>query len=218
MTQDEVKLTPEQESIIIKEILEYVDGNPYNLPGYNQLFNLKNAEFVKLKITQQQIKDFYASKAYAMLREIKDRFGRSKIRDDFKRFSLFYKWFIEQLASQDGKCYYCETSKSDLEKLFRSKGEPEALQKSKILYSTKPAFSSSFHIDRKAPKGDYGDNGNCVLACTFCNNAKSDMVKDAEIFKKNFGKTIHKFYKKLIDKDKNSRFCFIKILKKFTPF
>ena len=133
--------------------------------------------------------------------EIKGRFSRDEIKKGFGYdFQKFYKWFIEQLASQDGKCYYCKTSKSDLEKLFRSKGEPEALQKNKILYSTKPAFSSSFHIDRKAPKGDYGDNDNCVLACTFCNNAKSDMVKDAEVFKDSFGDTIHEFYQKLLKK------------------
>ena len=133
--------------------------------------------------------------------EIKSRFSRDEIKKGFgNEFQKFYKWFIEQLASQDGKCYYCKTNKSDLEKLFRSKGKPEALQKSKILYSTKPAFSSSFHIDKKEPKGEYGDNDNCVLACTFCNNAKSDMVKDAQVFKDNFGETIHEFYKKLLKK------------------
>ena len=201
MEQEKIKLTTEQENAIIETILKYVDENSYKLPGYNQLFGFKKAEFAKLKITQPQIKNFYAksSGAYARLREIKDRFGRQEIRESFKDFSLFYKWFIKQLASQDGKCYYCKTSKGNLERLFRSKGESKEVQESKVLYSTKPAFSSSFHIDRKAPKGDYGDN-NCVLACTFCNNAKSDMVKDAEVFKNSFGKTIHEFYKKLLEK------------------
>lgn len=133
--------------------------------------------------------------------EIRNRFNRDDIKKGFGgEFQKFYKWFMRQLAIQNGKCFYCETSKSDLEKLFRSKGEPKAVQESKILYSTKPAFSSSFHIDRKEPKGKYGDNDNCVLACTFCNNAKSDMVKDAKIFKDNFGETIHEFYQKLLKK------------------
>lgn len=87
-----------------------------------------------------------------------------------------------------------------LEDLFRSKNESKRVQKGKPLYSEKPSFSSSFHIDRKVPNGGYGDNGNCVLACAFCNNAKSDMVKDADEFKSAFGIAIFSFYTALLDK------------------
>ena len=243
MAELKIKLTTEQKNYIkfwflygnaveYKDITKYeneqVGYEKYKNDDIKQIYEKVGkkdgwlTEKIYVKNTQENREQFNKDVSLEFKKqaqEIKDRFSRDEIKKGFGYdFQKFYIWFIEQLASQDGKCYYCETNKSDLEKLFRSKGEPKEIQESKDLYSTKPAFSSSFHIDRKEPKGKYGDNDNCVLACTFCNNAKSDMVKDAEIFKKNFGKTIHKFYKKLIDKDKKSHFCFIKILKNFTPF
>lgn len=193
-------LTAKQEELLISFIVEYVDKNPHNLPGYIQLFDFRKAELIGAEITQQQIKDFYQSRAYAKVREIKDKFNRDEVKDGFKRFAIFYKWFVKQLAEQDELCYYCETPKWMLEDLFRSKNESKRVQKGKPLYSEKPSFSSSFHIDRKVPNGGYGDNGNCVLACAFCNNAKSDMVKDADEFKSAFGIAIFSFYTALLDK------------------
>lgn len=114
----------------------------------------------------------------------------------FGSFTKFYDWFMKQLKKQGGKCYYCKTHKSDLEKIFKNKGEKQEEQIKKKLYSTKPSFSSALHIDRKEPKGNYGNNDNCVLVCTFCNNAKSDMVKGKglEFFEKHFKEFVQKFY------------------------
>lgn len=109
----------------------------------------------------------------------------------FGSFTKFYDWFMKQLKKQGDKCYYCKTHKSDLERTFRVKGEPKEKQIQKPLYSTK--FSAAFHIDRKIPKEPYSNTDNCVLACAFCNNMKSDMVKDADFFKDFFGEMIYSF-------------------------
>ncbi len=216
---NEVGLTPEQKYIKYKFLygnaVEYKDIAKYE----NECENVIKAKYKNngnldgwlaekiygenTKENRERLNKDISPEFRKQVQEIKNRFGRDEIKKGFgSDFKKFYKWFVEQLDSQDGKCYYCETSKDDLEKLFRSKGESKEVQENKVLYSTKPAFSSSFHIDRKAPKGDYGDNKNCVLACTFCNNAKSDMVKDAEVFKNSFGKAIREFYKKLLEKIK----------------
>ena len=63
-------------------------------------------------------------------------------------------------------------------------------------------FNSTPHIERKDSNAGYNVD-NCVLACSLCNNAKSDMM-NAENFKTYFGKAIGKFvadlYKGVITK------------------
>lgn len=187
-------LTKEQEKSLVSFIVEYVDKNRYKLPGYNQIFKAKKAELSKLKITQEQVRDFYKSESYKNIRDIKDRFGRDEIRNGFGSFTKFYDWFMKQLKKQNYLCYYCETHKNDLERIFRVKGEPKEKQTQKPLYSTK--FSATFHIDRKIPKKPYSNTDNCVLACAFCNNAKSDMVKGKglDFFEKHFKDFVRKLY------------------------
>ena len=192
METNKIKLTSEQTKSLIDFIVEYVDKNPHKLPGYKQIFEAKNAEFTELEIKQEQVTDFYKSESYKNIREIKDRFNKKAIQNGFGSFSNFYDWYMNQLNIQQNSCYYCQSSKEQLEKAFRSKGESKAEQKKKPLYSTKAAFSSSFQIDKKNPNKGYNKE-NCVLACAFCNNAKSDMVKNAELFKKFLGPCISSF-------------------------
>lgn len=192
METNKIKLTSEQTKSLIDFIVEYVDKNPHKLPGYKQIFEVKNAEFTELEIKQEQVTDFYKSESYKNIREIKDRFNKKAIKEGFGSFSNFYDWYVKQLKFQQNSCYYCQSSKERLEKAFRSKGESKEKQIKKPLYSTKAAFSSSFQIDKKNPNKGYGKE-NCVLACAFCNNVKSDMVKNAELFKEFLGPCISSF-------------------------
>ena len=110
-------------------------------------------------------------------------------KNGFGSFKDFYEWYLEQ----GDKCFYCETSSDILKELFDSKK----------LNSTK--FNSTLHIERLNPKEKYSRE-NCRLACSLCNNTKSDLISE-ENYKKYFSKAMESFLKDLKnDKIKNETF------------
>ena len=82
------------------------------------------------------------------------------------------------------KCYYCNIDANTLEQLFKEK-----------LNSTK--FNETLHIERLRPKEPYSEK-NCRLACSLCNNAKSDLISD-DNYKNYFSKCMSKFLEDLND-------------------
>lgn len=100
---------------------------------------------------------------------------RQGIKFGFKDFQEFYYWY----EAQGDRCYYCNTEFALLKKVFAKE----------LLDSKK--FNSTPHIERKDSNAGYSVD-NCVLTCSLCNNAKSDMI-NAENFKNYFGKAIGKF-------------------------
>jgi hypothetical protein len=77
----------------------------------------------------------------------------------FDTAESFYKWY----KNQHDRCCYCETSYVQLKTLF-DKGK---------IKSTK--FNGTLHIEQSDPKQGYTPV-NCKLACSLCNNAKSDLI------------------------------------------
>lgn len=115
----------------------------------------------------------------------------------FKTLERFYDWYKGH--SKEEKCYYCGTSQDDLNKLFKENNTDEK-ELEKPLYSTKPSFTATLQIDKMNPNEPYRPD-NCVLACVFCNNAKSDWIKDANEFKNVFGAKIREFLKSKLPKE-----------------
>lgn len=93
----------------------------------------------------------------------------------FGNFKNFYEWYLEQ----GDKCFYCETSSDTLKFLFDSNK----------LNSTK--FNSTLHIERLNPKENYSRK-NCRLACSLCNNTKSDLISK-ENYKNYFATAMSNF-------------------------
>lgn len=99
----------------------------------------------------------------------KNQYTSNKSRKEgFGSFKTFYNWYKEQ----GNRCYYCETDAKTLKELFDNRQ----------LNSGK--FNDTLHIERLEPKEPYSPN-NCKLACSLCNNAKSDLISN-ENFKKYF--------------------------------
>ena len=96
-------------------------------------------------------------------------------KNGFGSFKDFYEWYIKQ----EDRCFYCDISSETLKLLFDS-------QK---LSSTK--FNSTLHIERLNPKEKYSKE-NCRLACSLCNNTKSDLISKAN-YKKYFAATMSEF-------------------------
>lgn len=118
----------------------------------------------------------------------------------FETFKSFYEWYQKQDTKNGEKyCTYCGTTETTLKKLFKEKDNES--ENYKPLYSKKRSFTATLQIDRINSNEGYNPN-NCVLACTFCNNAKSDMVreKDISFFKEHFGEFVRKFYEYLLNK------------------
>ena len=115
--------------------------------------------------------------------ELKDRY-REKIKS-FKSLVEFCEWYF----SKGQKCYYCGITQDKLDKLFDgSKGRAKIPAKK---------HTARLQIERKDPDAGYNAK-NCELACSLCNNAKSDMIS-AENYKKFFGEKMGEFLESLYE-------------------
>ena len=140
-------------------------------------------KFEYIEKTKKQLRNWFNSKK------------REKIK--FENFDNFYSWYKEQ----DKVCYYCGLSEKDSQKivktgLLKSNRFPE-----NGIISSGRARGMWLEIDRKDPNKKYSED-NCVLACYFCNNDKSD-VFDAKQYKK-YLKDRSKFFKDILNNDTNS--------------
>ena len=102
-----------------------------------------------------------------------------------KGFGSFKAFYNHLFSNGRAKCYYCGTTQDELNHLFGK----ELIKSSK--------FTATLHIEQKRAKQGYAPQ-NCVLACSLCNNAKSDMIS-AENFKGYFGEPIRKFISDLLN-------------------
>lgn len=88
----------------------------------------------------------------------------------FDDFYTFYYWFIGQYKKQDGCCYYCKTEEAINAELFEKK-----------YTSTKRLNRGKhFEVERRDSHSNIYNPENCVLACYFCNNDKSDIFSEEE--------------------------------------
>jgi ribosomal protein S18 acetylase RimI-like enzyme/5-methylcytosine-specific restriction endonuclease McrA len=101
--------------------------------------------------------------------------GNSDRKLGFGSFEAFYDWY----KKQNDKCYYCHTTSTMLKQLFESEK----------LKSTK--FNETLHIEQLDPKKGYNDS-NCRLACSLCNNAKSDLISKSN-YEMYFSKCMKEF-------------------------
>lgn len=102
----------------------------------------------------------------------------------------FFKWHNEQILQG---CYYCGLQEKEQQNIIESK-----ILESKRFYTTKNGTRGKhLEIDRKDPVGPYSE-GNCVLACYFCNNDKSDIFQADDYKKVIAGNAKYNFLKSLI--------------------
>lgn len=135
----------------------------------------------KINATPQEVSELYSKlkKNIADIQKKYNKFNTKERKEGFKTFEDFLSWYNKQRK----ECYYCKTSEETIKQLFQSIFKP---QKDAWKYGT-------LQIDRKKPKGGYSKK-NCVLACVFCNNAKSDLITDDD-FIKYFKKPMSKYLK-----------------------
>jgi hypothetical protein len=138
-----------------------------------------------LNLTIEELKELEDDDKLKLRREKIDKLFANQFNSNEKRksgfgsFETFYNWYIEQ----NDKCFYCDTTYETLKSLFDS-GK---------LKSNK--FNETLHIEQKDPKQGYNPD-NCCLACSLCNNAKSDLIS-RENYQKYFAKAMKEFLQEL---------------------
>ncbi len=106
------------------------------------------------------------------IRRIRSLYHNKTGNDSFKfpDFNSFYKWYIQQHQEQNGKCYYCKTDEKVIATLFEKK------------YQNRKRTTRGKHleVERRDSTHNLYNAENCVLACYFCNNDKSDIFDENE--------------------------------------
>ena len=97
-------------------------------------------------------------------------FSNKKGKPEFAAFAragkrAFFTWYRKQKR----KCHYCETEEKTLTELFEAG-----------VLATKRFRGRSLELERRDAKGNQYSEENCVLACYFCNNHKSDIISEED--------------------------------------
>jgi hypothetical protein len=88
----------------------------------------------------------------------------------FQNFNSFYKWYRTQYQIQEAKCYYCKTDEKVIAILFEKKFQNRK----------RTTRGRHLEIERRDSTDNLYNEENCVLACYFCNNDKSDIFEERE--------------------------------------
>lgn len=141
----------------------------------------------KIGLSEAQVKKIY-DKLKPEIGDIQYVFQqfKSERKEGFGDFATFYDWY----AKQPRECFYCKTKEERIIPLFRKK----------LLKSAHPGWNTGgLQIERKDGK-EYTES-NCVLACLFCNNAKSDLISSKD-FKKYIAKGFKAYLKSFYNRNR----------------
>lgn len=119
----------------------------------------------KLKYIQK-VRTKFRQKKYIQIKKVK------QLNPDFNftDFAEFYFWY----SMQPRKCAYCNINESILVDLYTRK----------VLISKRGAKrGKSLEIERKDSMLNEYNKNNCIMACYFCNNHKSDIISEDEHIK-----------------------------------
>lgn len=139
----------------------------------------------------------YEPKTETQLKNWYDKKVRDK-KNGFDSFQDFLDWYKKQENKEGEKCcYYCGLTEEESQRIvMEGKLESNRFPKDGKIEKGKNR-GVWLEIDRDKPKGDYSKD-NCVLACYFCNNDKSDVFKSAKEYIK-FKKNRLEYLKKLLN-------------------
>lgn len=137
------------------------------------------------------------------LKKERQRFRRrfkSAHRDGFKSPDDFALWCVNKLREQDGKCAYCETSITLIQKIVeKSRATPEPVIFHQLRRVRGEGFrGSTLEIEKRNPNLGYNPD-NCALICYFCNNDKSSLYTEKD-YREFFGPNRKRHFITLADR------------------
>ena len=121
----------------------------------------------------QIMKDFVDSPEKELIRV--SALARSKTKGTgFKTKADFIKWWALTLKKQDGRCYYCNSRFADLRQLITHKPSPLLGVRDLKGGAFRGANPEPDRLESRDQRNIYSAD-NCVLACYYCNNDKSNV-------------------------------------------
>ena len=87
----------------------------------------------------------------------------------FSSVQEFALWWASQFVSQDGRCCYCKTKISDIQKLIQA----NLLKTRRVGRNGSGKRGPQFEVERMDSSSNEYSSENCKLACYYCNNDKS---------------------------------------------
>ncbi len=125
-------------------------------------------------MTLPQLREWWESgqELRAQIKRSNMLFDSKKGKEEFREFVIagkreFFAWF----RMQPRICAYCGIEEQKLQRLFdHTVGN----------LSTKRRRGRSLELERRDSKSNEYSARNCVLACYFCNNHKSDIISEEE--------------------------------------
>ena len=143
----------------------------------------------ELKIEQNDLLDL--ENKFEIFDNLYSRYFNGQRKELFERDKDFLEWYDKQ----NGSCYYCGVTQSELYSLVEFRGGNLTLNK-----KTKRS-KGTLEIEKLDPcKGYTYDNS--VLSCPFCNNAKSNLIS-ANDWNKFFVPAMKKFFKSTLPNGKS---------------
>jgi 5-methylcytosine-specific restriction endonuclease McrA len=162
-----------------------------------KIFNKVSKNDLKQKnLNQARLIDcWYRSDRYIKIQDYKSRltakFYQMTLADEVqieltndKLYELFCWW-----ERQEKKCFYCNLPETELDILHNQPGH---------INKRHPNRGQSLEIDRKFSHLPYTDIKNLVLACYWCNNAKTDTFTETEFRK--IGNVIKEIWENRLNK------------------
>lgn len=133
------------------------------------------------------------------LKQLKENYN-SRIRQDrnaFDSFEDFTNWYY----SETKVCHYCGLTELQSQEIVVKGLLTSSRFPQNGLTGRGQARGMWLEVDRIEPKEPYSES-NCVLACYFCNNDKSDVFSGEDY--KLFFQNRYEFLKQLLDKSNSS--------------
>jgi hypothetical protein len=143
---------------------------------------------------QNQIGDLkrkYAQKLSALKAKDKKNPNRAladNFQNEFENADTFAMWWLKQLREQGECCHYCGTPIAKIREFIDREALRTRNNRSKKDEKTGRSINGrgrELELECKSPDEGYSKS-NCVLACMYCNNDKSDIFSEAE-YKQFFG-------------------------------
>lgn len=129
--------------------------------------SLDDFYITELEINKEKLNQLRAD--YKKFNDLYSRYFNEQRRELFEEAKSFLKWYDEQNES----CNYCEISQSDLYRIVESRNGNLTLN-----LKTKRS-KGTLEIEKRDPNKGYTFS-NSILACPFCNNAKSNLISEED--------------------------------------
>lgn len=149
-----------------------------------------------------QIKDISAEAVAGIAKKKYHSLNSQKYRplNHFTSLNEFTLWWASQYVEQEGRCCYCKTKISDIQRLIQA----GILKTRRVGPGRVGMRGFQLEVERCDSDNNAYSSKNCKLACYYCNNDKSNIFTEID-FVQFMGKSKKEYFQFLLEKLDGSR-------------